>query len=65
MPCEATETPKYNPLEKLPVLFDESGKAVYESHFILEWLEVVSVVVAEFCPPQDSPCSFRNIPRHR
>ncbi|KXT19016.1 hypothetical protein AC579_8718 [Pseudocercospora musae] len=35
-----TETPKYNPLEKLPVLINnKSGNAVYESHFILEWLE--------------------------
>lgn len=35
-----TETPKYNPLEKLPVLINnKTGNAVYESHFILEWLE--------------------------
>ncbi|KJX99135.1 glutathione S-transferase like protein [Zymoseptoria brevis] len=34
-----TETPRYNPLEKLPVLIGQDGKAVYESHFILEWLE--------------------------
>lgn len=37
---KATATSQYNPLEKLPVLFDENGKAVYESHFIMEWLEV-------------------------
>lgn len=35
-----TQTPQYNPLEKLPVLILDDGKtAVYESHFILEWLE--------------------------
>ncbi|KAJ9624948.1 hypothetical protein H2203_004899 [Taxawa tesnikishii (nom. ined.)] len=35
-----TQTPQYNPLEKLPVLILEDGKgAVYESHYILEWLE--------------------------
>lgn len=35
-----TETPRYNPLEKLPVLITETGESVYESRFILEWLEV-------------------------
>ena len=34
-----TATPQYNPLEKLPVLLLEDGGAVYESRFILEWLE--------------------------
>jgi glutathione S-transferase len=35
-----TKTPQYNPLEKLPVLILEDGKtAVYESSYILEWLE--------------------------
>lgn len=36
---KATETPKFNPLEKLPVLITESGEGIYESRFILEWLE--------------------------
>lgn len=36
----ATETPRHNPLEKLPVLIpNDGGEAVYESRFILEWLE--------------------------
>jgi len=35
-----TATPKYNPLEKLPVLILEDGGSVYESRFILEYLEV-------------------------
>ena len=34
-----TVTPRYNPLEKLPVLILEDGSAVYESRFILEYLE--------------------------
>lgn len=35
-----TQTPEYNPLEKLPVLiFNDGRPAIYESHFILEWLE--------------------------
>lgn len=34
-----TETPKYNPLEKLPVLLTDDGRSVYESRYILEWLE--------------------------
>lgn len=35
-----TSTPKYNPLEKLPVLIREDGHSVYESRFILEYLEL-------------------------
>lgn len=35
-----TQTPKYNPLEKLPVLILDDGKtAIYESHYIFDWLE--------------------------
>ncbi len=35
-----TSTPKYNPLEKLPVLILDDGTTVYESSFILQWLEM-------------------------
>jgi glutathione S-transferase len=35
-----TSTPRYNPLEKLPVLICDDGTSVYESRYILEWLEV-------------------------
>jgi glutathione S-transferase len=35
-----TSTPKYNPLEKLPVLILEDGTSVYESSFILQYLEL-------------------------
>lgn len=34
-----TATPQYNPLEKLPVLIMDDGSAVYESHFIMEYME--------------------------
>ena len=36
---EDTQTPLYNPLEKLPILILDDGSSVYESHFILEYLE--------------------------
>ena len=36
---KATQTPKYNPLEKLPVLITQNGESIYESRYILEWLE--------------------------
>ncbi len=35
-----TSTPNYNPLEKLPVLIPEHGPPVYESSFILQYLEL-------------------------
>ena len=35
-----TSTPRYNPLEKLPVLIPESDEPVYESDFILQYLEI-------------------------
>ncbi len=34
-----TATPKYNPLEKLPVLILQDQSAIYELRFILEYLE--------------------------
>jgi glutathione S-transferase len=34
-----TSVPRFNPLEKLPVLILEDGSGVYESHYIIEWLE--------------------------
>ena len=36
----STQTPKYNPLEKLPILICPDGSTVYESRFILEYLEL-------------------------
>lgn len=34
-----TTVPAYNPLEKLPVLILDDGRAIYESAYILEWIE--------------------------
>lgn len=34
-----TRTPRYNPLEKLPVLIFEDGSSAYESRYILEVIE--------------------------
>jgi len=35
-----TATPRHNPLEKLPVLLLENGDSVYESSYILQYLEL-------------------------
>lgn len=41
VPWDATtRTPKFNPLEKLPVLVLEDGTGVYESSYILQYLEL-------------------------
>ena len=37
---DTTSTPKFNPLEKLPVLILEDGSSVYESNYILHYLEL-------------------------
>lgn len=34
-----TVTPQYNPLEQLPVLIPDEGEPVYESTYIMDWLE--------------------------
>lgn len=36
----STNTPRFNPLEKLPVLILEDGSSIYESSFIIHYLEV-------------------------
>ena len=36
----STSTPRYNPLEKLPVLLLPDGSSVYESSFILQYLDL-------------------------
>ena len=35
-----TSTPRYNPLEKLPILLLPDGASVYESSYILQYLEL-------------------------
>lgn len=34
-----TATPQYNPLEKVPVLIAPDGTSVFESRYVLEWIE--------------------------
>ena len=34
-----TSLPRYNPLEKLPVLLPDGGEPLFQSSYILEWLE--------------------------
>jgi glutathione S-transferase len=34
-----TETPRYNPLEQLPILLPDDGDPLYDSTLILEWIE--------------------------
>jgi len=36
---ESTITPDHSPLEQLPILITSDGETVYDSTFILEWLE--------------------------
>ena len=48
-----TQTPVYNPLEKLPVLILDSGKSVYESHYILEFIEAKYTDVLPLLPKDD------------
>ncbi|KAF6226182.1 hypothetical protein HO133_009048 [Letharia lupina] len=48
-----TQTPQYNPLEKLPVLVLDNGKSVYESHYILEFIEAKYTNVMQLLPRND------------
>lgn len=36
---DTTRTPDFNPLEQLPLVILEDGRSVYDSHYILDWLE--------------------------
>ncbi len=36
---EGTSLPQHNPLEKLPVLILDDGSTIWESSYILEWIE--------------------------
>ena len=38
---EGTCTPQYSPLEQLPILILDGGKTVYDSSFILDWIDLV------------------------
>ncbi len=37
---DASCTPEYSPLEQLPILILDSGETIYESSFILDWIEL-------------------------
>jgi glutathione S-transferase len=47
---DQTCTPNFNPLEQLPILIDDQGETVYDSNYILEWLET------RFPTPPLLPC---------
>lgn len=49
-----TSTPRFNPLEKLPVLLLDDGGSVYESSHILEWLETKHPTPALFPADADA-----------
>lgn len=34
-----TQTPRYNPLEQLPILLPDDGEPLYDSTLILDWIE--------------------------
>jgi glutathione S-transferase len=36
---DKTCTPQYSPLQQLPILIEEDGHCIYDSVYILEWLE--------------------------
>lgn len=48
-----TQTPQFNPLEQLPILVPPDAEPVYESTYILEWLEHVHPQPALL--PADTP----------
>jgi len=56
-----TATPKHNPLEKLPVLILDDGSSVYESHFILEWLEYKHPLPPMLPPDIDGKIAARRV----
>jgi glutathione S-transferase len=39
--ADAVKTREHSPLEQLPILLTEDGEAIYDSSFILDWLEWV------------------------
>lgn len=54
-------TGRYNPLEKLPVLILDDGTTVYESRFILEWLEIKHPSPALFPQEPDELLAARKL----
>lgn len=56
-----TSTPKYNPLEKLPVLILEDGTSLYESSYILQYLELKHPVPPLLPPDVDGVLRARKL----
>ena len=54
----STKTPQYNPLEKLPIVIFDDGKAIYESSYILEYLEAKYPSTQPFFPPDIDKALF-------
>jgi len=57
----STNTPRFNPLEKLPVLILEDGSSVYESSFIMHYLEVKYPAVPLLPPNVDHALTARKL----
>ena len=53
-----TETPTYNPLEKLPILIFEDGSAMYDSVLIQEWIIQKYADKAPTLMPKDEDAGF-------
>jgi glutathione S-transferase len=56
-----TTLPTHNPLEKLPVLIPDDEEAVYDSRFILEWLEARYPTPAMFPADRETLLAARRI----
>jgi glutathione S-transferase len=56
-----TSTPRYNPLEKLPVLILDDGSSVYDSAYILQWLELKYPEPSLFPPNADEMLAARKL----
>ena len=55
-----TQTPQYNPLEKLQVLILDNGNCVYKSHHILELIEAKYTNVPQLLSKNDVDCPRRS-----
>ena len=67
---EGTRTPEFSPLEQLPILVTEAGEHIYDSAYIVDWLEqrypqpallpgprgrLAAVAPAGYLPAADAP----------
>ena len=57
----STTTPKFNPLEKLPILLLEDGSSVYESSYILQYLELKHPATPLLPPDADGILAARKL----